>query len=51
MRAALIDGKAIAADMRAKVLQEAEELAATGWQPKLVSVSVGRRSRRAGDRR
>lgn len=41
MRAALIDGKAIAADMRAKVLQEAEELAAAGWQPKLVSVSVG----------
>ncbi|MFV1875380.1 bifunctional 5,10-methylenetetrahydrofolate dehydrogenase/5,10-methenyltetrahydrofolate cyclohydrolase [Nioella sp.] len=41
MRAALIDGKAIAADMRAKVSQEAEELAAAGWQPKLVSVSVG----------
>ncbi|WP_127558379.1 bifunctional 5,10-methylenetetrahydrofolate dehydrogenase/5,10-methenyltetrahydrofolate cyclohydrolase [Nioella ostreopsis] len=41
MRAALIDGKAIAADMRARVLQEAEELAAAGWQPKLVSVSVG----------
>jgi methylenetetrahydrofolate dehydrogenase (NADP+) / methenyltetrahydrofolate cyclohydrolase len=41
MRAALIDGKAIAADMRARVLQEAEELAAAGWQPKLVSLSVG----------
>lgn len=41
MRAALIDGKAIAADMRARVLQEAEELAAAGWKPKLVSVSVG----------
>ncbi|MGI3187005.1 bifunctional 5,10-methylenetetrahydrofolate dehydrogenase/5,10-methenyltetrahydrofolate cyclohydrolase [Nioella aestuarii] len=41
MRAALIDGKAIAADMRAQVCQQAEELASAGWQPKLVSVSVG----------
>lgn len=41
MRAALIDGKAIAADMRARVLKEAEILARAGWQPKLVSVSVG----------
>jgi methylenetetrahydrofolate dehydrogenase (NADP+)/methenyltetrahydrofolate cyclohydrolase len=41
MRAALIDGKSIAADMRARVAAEAEELAATGWQPKLVSISVG----------
>lgn len=41
MRAALIDGKAIASDMRAQVCQQAEELAAEGWQPKLVSVSVG----------
>jgi methylenetetrahydrofolate dehydrogenase (NADP+)/methenyltetrahydrofolate cyclohydrolase len=41
MRAALIDGKAIAADMRARVLKEAEILASAGWQPKLVSVSVG----------
>lgn len=41
MRAALIDGKAIAADMRARVLKEAEILASAGWQPKLVSISVG----------
>lgn len=41
MRAALIDGKSIAADMRARVAAEAEELAAAGWQPKLVSISVG----------
>ncbi|WP_420397129.1 bifunctional 5,10-methylenetetrahydrofolate dehydrogenase/5,10-methenyltetrahydrofolate cyclohydrolase [Nioella sp.] len=41
MRAALIDGKSIAANMRARVAAEAEELAAAGWQPKLVSISVG----------
>ncbi|WP_306047692.1 bifunctional 5,10-methylenetetrahydrofolate dehydrogenase/5,10-methenyltetrahydrofolate cyclohydrolase [Nioella sp. MMSF_3534] len=41
MRAALIDGKSIAADMRARVAAEAEDLAAAGWQPKLVSISVG----------
>lgn len=41
MRAGLIDGKSIAADMRARVAAEAEDLAAAGWQPKLVSISVG----------
>jgi methylenetetrahydrofolate dehydrogenase (NADP+)/methenyltetrahydrofolate cyclohydrolase len=41
MRAALIDGKAIAADMRARIAAQAAELAEAGWQPKLVSISVG----------
>ncbi len=41
MRAALIDGKTIAKDMRAEVAREAADLASQGWQPKLVSVSVG----------
>lgn len=41
MRAALIDGKAIAADMRAQIATEAAELAEAGWQPRLVSISVG----------
>lgn len=41
MRAALIDGKAIAADLRAEVRAEAETLTAEGWAPKLVSISVG----------
>ncbi|WP_372887590.1 bifunctional 5,10-methylenetetrahydrofolate dehydrogenase/5,10-methenyltetrahydrofolate cyclohydrolase [Shimia sp.] len=41
MRAAIIDGKAIGARMRAEVKAEAAELAAAGWQPKLVSISVG----------
>ncbi|WP_412507066.1 bifunctional 5,10-methylenetetrahydrofolate dehydrogenase/5,10-methenyltetrahydrofolate cyclohydrolase [Roseovarius sp. SYSU LYC5161] len=40
-RAALIDGKAIAARKRAEVAQEATALAAEGWQPRLVSISVG----------
>ena len=40
-RAAVIDGKAIAADIRAAVAKEAATLAAEGWQPRLVSVSVG----------
>lgn len=40
-RAALIDGKAIAANIRARVAAEAAELAGQGWQPRLVSVSVG----------
>lgn len=40
-RAAVIDGKAIAARMRAETAQEAGELAAQGWQPRLVSISVG----------
>ena len=41
MRAAIIDGKAIAARMRAETAAEAAELAAQGWQPRLVSISVG----------
>lgn len=41
MRAAVIDGKAIAADMRSRIAAEAAELAEAGWQPRLVSVSVG----------
>lgn len=41
MRAALIDGKSIAAEMRAEVAKEAEELTQAGWSPKLVSISVG----------
>ncbi|WP_136442883.1 bifunctional 5,10-methylenetetrahydrofolate dehydrogenase/5,10-methenyltetrahydrofolate cyclohydrolase [Pacificoceanicola onchidii] len=41
MRAALIDGKSIAADMRADVAKEAAALSEAGWSPKLVSISVG----------
>jgi len=41
MRAALIDGKSIAADMRAEVAAEAAELTSAGWVPRLVSISVG----------
>lgn len=41
MRAALIDGKAIGAKLRAEVAVQANKLANEGWQPKLVSVSVG----------
>ncbi|CUH52066.1 bifunctional 5,10-methylenetetrahydrofolate dehydrogenase/5,10-methenyltetrahydrofolate cyclohydrolase [Shimia marina] len=41
MRAGLIDGKAIAAEMRAEVRAEAELLTKEGWAPKLVSISVG----------
>ncbi len=41
MRAAIIDGKAIGAQMRAEVAKEAAELATKGWQPKLISISVG----------
>ena len=40
-RAALIDGKAIAARKRAEIAQQAEALAVDGWQPRLVSSSVG----------
>lgn len=40
-RAALIDGKSIGAKIRAEVAAEAAELAEAGWQPRLVSVSVG----------
>lgn len=41
MRAQIIDGKAIGAKMRAEIATEAGELAKAGWQPHLVSVSVG----------
>lgn len=41
MRAAIIDGKAIAARMRDENRAEAGELAVQGWQPRLVSISVG----------
>ncbi|PTE13907.1 bifunctional 5,10-methylenetetrahydrofolate dehydrogenase/5,10-methenyltetrahydrofolate cyclohydrolase [Pseudogemmobacter blasticus] len=41
MTATLIDGKAIAARMRADVRADAEALAAAGWVPKLISISVG----------
>jgi len=41
MRAALIDGKSIAAKMRAEVADQAAELTAAGWAPRLVSISVG----------
>ncbi len=41
MRATLIDGKAIAAGMRATIAQDAAALADRGWQPRLVSISVG----------
>jgi methylenetetrahydrofolate dehydrogenase (NADP+)/methenyltetrahydrofolate cyclohydrolase len=41
MSATLIDGKAIAAKMTAQTRMEAVALAAAGWQPRLVSISVG----------
>lgn len=41
MRAAVIDGKSIASEMRAQVAREADELTKDGWPPKLVSISVG----------
>ncbi len=41
MTATLIDGKAIAARMQAETRAEAQALAQAGWQPRLVSVSVG----------
>ncbi|HDZ73895.1 MAG TPA: bifunctional 5,10-methylenetetrahydrofolate dehydrogenase/5,10-methenyltetrahydrofolate cyclohydrolase [Aurantimonas coralicida] len=40
-RAAMIDGKAIAARLRAEAANDAARLAEEGWQPRLVSVSVG----------
>ena len=36
MRAAVIDGKAIAAKMREETAREATDLAQQGWQPRLV---------------
>lgn len=41
MSATLIDGKAIAAKMRAETQAKAQSLAEAGWQPRLVSISVG----------
>jgi len=41
MSATLIDGKAIAAKMTAETRMEAVALAEAGWQPRLVSISVG----------
>lgn len=41
MTATVIDGKAIAARMMAEVRAEAAELASAGWEPRLVSISVG----------
>ena len=41
MTATIIDGKAIAAGIRAEVKKEAEELTEAGWEPRLVSISVG----------
>lgn len=41
MRAQVVDGKAIGAEMRARTRQEANQLTEQGWAPKLVSVSVG----------
>ena len=32
-RAAIIDGKAIAAKFRSEILREAQQLADQGWQP------------------
>jgi len=40
-RAAIIDGKAIAAGIRTEVAAEAARLSEQGWTPRLVSVSVG----------
>ncbi len=41
MRAAVIDGKAIAAKMYQEASADAADLTHAGWQPRLVSVSVG----------
>ena len=40
-RAATIDGKVIAAKLRANVSAEAKALAKSGWQPSLMSITVG----------
>jgi methylenetetrahydrofolate dehydrogenase (NADP+)/methenyltetrahydrofolate cyclohydrolase len=39
--ATTIDGKSIAAKMRAEVAVEAAALAGDGWQPCLMSITVG----------
>jgi len=41
MSATIIDGKTIAARLRQEVAEDAGRLAGLGWQPRLVSVSVG----------
>ena len=41
MRAVVIDGKAVAAELRSDVRAEAQKLSELGWSPRLVSVSVG----------
>lgn len=41
MTATAVDGKSIAARMKAETRAEAQALAALGWQPRLVSISVG----------
>lgn len=41
MSATIIDGKALAARLRDATLAEAQSLAAAGWAPRLVSISVG----------
>ncbi|WP_343079809.1 bifunctional 5,10-methylenetetrahydrofolate dehydrogenase/5,10-methenyltetrahydrofolate cyclohydrolase [Ostreiculturibacter nitratireducens] len=41
MTATVIDGRAIAADIRAAAAAEASRLAEAGWAPRLVSISVG----------
>lgn len=41
MTASVIDGRAIAARMTDEIRAEAGDLAARGWQPRLVSISVG----------
>lgn len=41
MRAAVIDGRAIAKGIRDEVAAEAAELREAGWEPRLVSLSVG----------
>ncbi|RED18696.1 bifunctional 5,10-methylenetetrahydrofolate dehydrogenase/5,10-methenyltetrahydrofolate cyclohydrolase [Pontivivens insulae] len=40
-RAALINGRTIAAEMHTRIKAEADALTAKGWAPRLVSVSVG----------
>lgn len=40
-RAAVIDGKAIAAKLRSQVAAQAKALKENGWQPSLMSISVG----------
>lgn len=41
MRAAVIDGKEIAATLRSEVRAEAQTLSELGWAPRLVSICVG----------